>query len=212
MTSNQLQLWLLPMHDSSKPITSLEESIANKLNPIKSNEYRISRGMIREALSDLFGIPPLDIPLSAPPGKPPLLREGWGKINFSHCKDALLIGWSDQNIGVDIERIDRKFDAQSIAERFYSEEERNMLGLLDKNEFNLNALKLWVFKESAIKWQRGSLAIDLSNWMITKDFTKAVHKKLEIELKIYYHVYKSWIVGVAHNSKSLNLNQFINRL
>ena len=119
---------------------------------------------------------------------------------------------SDQNIGVDIERIDRKFDAQRIAERFYSEEERNMLGLLDKDEFHFNALKLWVFKESAIKWQKGSVAIDLSNWMITKDFTKAVHKKLEIELKIYFQVYKSWIFGVAHNSISLNLNPFINRL
>ena len=212
MTTNQLKLWLLPMHDSSKPITSLEESIAEKLNPIRRNEYRVSRGLIREALSDQFGVPPLDIPLNAPPGKPPLLREGLGKINFSHCGDALLIGLSDQNIGVDIERIDRKFDAQRIAERFYSEEERNMLGLLDKDEFHFNALKLWVFKESAIKWQKGSVAFDLSNWMITKDFTKAVHKKLEIELKIYFQVYKSWIFGVAHNSISLNLNPFINRL
>ena len=212
MTSNQLQLWLLPMHDSSKPITSLEESLAKKLTPIRRNEYRVSRGMIREALSDLFEVPPLDIPLNAPPGKPPVLREGWGKINFSHCGDALLIGWSDQNIGVDIERIDRKFDAQSLAERFYSKEERNMLELLDKDEFHLNALKLWVFKESAIKWQKGSVAIDLSHWIITKDFTKAVNKKLGIELKIYYQVYKSWIIGVAHNSSNLNLNPFINRL
>ncbi len=212
MTSNQLQLWLLPMHDSSKPITSLEESLAKKLTPIRRNEYRVSRGMIREALSELFEVPPLDIPLNAPPGKPPVLREGWGKINFSHCGDALLIGWSDQNIGVDIERIDRKFDAQSLAERFYSKEERNMLELLDKDEFHLNALKLWVFKESAIKWQKGSVAIDLSHWIITKDFTKAVNKKLGIELKIYYQVYKSWIIGVAHNSSNLNLNPFINRL
>ena len=212
MTSNQLQLWLLPMHDSSKPITSLEESLAKKLTPIRRNEYRVSRGMIREALSDLFEVSPLDIPLNAPPGKPPVLREGWGKINFSHCGDALLIGWSDQNIGVDIERIDRKFDAQSLAERFYSKEERDMLGLLDKDEFHLNALKLWVFKESAIKWQKGSVAIDLSHWIITKDFTKAVNKKLGIELKIYYQVYKSWIIGVAHNSSNLNLNPFINRL
>ena len=200
------------MHDTRRAITSKEDSIAKKLSPIRGNEYRISRGIIREALSDHFGVPPLDIPLNAPQGKPPLLGEGWGKINFSHCGDALLIGWSDQNIGVDIERIDRKFDAKSIAKRFYSQEERDMLRGLDKDEFRLNALKLWVSKESAIKWQKGSVAIDLSHWMITKDFKKAVHKKLEIELRIYYRIYKSWIIGVAHNSSSLNLNPFINRL
>jgi len=212
MNSHQLQLWLLPMHNSSRPITALEEDIAKKLNPIRGNEYRVSRGMIREALSDLFGVPPLEIPLNAPPGKPPLLGEGWGKINFSHCGDALLIGWSDQNIGVDIERTDRKFAAQSLAERFYCEEERDMLRIFDGDAFRLNVLKLWVFKESAIKWQQGSIAMDLSDWMITKDFTKAVHKKSEIELKIFCHFYKSWIIGVAHNSKNLNLNPFINRL
>ena len=210
MTSHQLQLWLLPMHDSRRPITFKEESIAKKLSPIRANEYRISRGIIREALSDHFGVPPLDIPLNAPQGKPPLLGEGWGKINFSHCGDALLIGWSDQNVGVDIERIDRKFDAKSLLERFYSQEEKDMLEHLAKDEFRLNALKLWVSKESAIKWQKGSVAIDLSHWMITKDFTKAVHKKLEIELRIYCRIYKSWIIGVAHNSRNLNFNQSIN--
>jgi len=212
MISNQIKLWLIPMHDTRRAITSKEDSIAKKLSPIRGNEYRISRGIIREALSDHFGVPPLDIPLNAPQGKPPLLGEGWGKINFSHCGDALLIGWSDQNIGVDIERIDRKFDAKSIAKRFYSQEERDMLRGLDKDEFRLNALKLWVSKESAIKWQKGSVAIDLSHWMITKDFKKAVHKKLEIELRIYYRIYKSWIIGVAHNSRDLNVNPSINGL
>ena len=212
MISNQIQLWLIPMHDTRRAITSKEDSIAKKLSPIRGNEYRISRGIIREALSDHFGVPPLDIPLNAPQGKPPLLGEGWGKINFSHCGDALLIGWSDQNIGVDIERIDRKFDAKSIAKRFYSQEERDMLRGLDKDEFRLNALKLWVSKESAIKWQKGSVAIDLSHWMITKDFKKAVHKKSEIELRIYYRIYKSWIIGVAHNSRDLNVNPSINGL
>ena len=212
MTSHQIQLWLMPMHDTRRPITSKEDSIAKKLSPIRGNEYRISRGIIREALSDLFDVPPLDIPLNAPQGKPPLLGKGWGKINFSHCGDALLIGWSDQNIGVDIERIDRKFDAKSIAKRFYSQGERDMLGRLDKDEFRLNALKLWISKESAIKWQKGSVAFDLSHWMITKDFKKAVHKKLEIELRIYYRIYKSWIIGVAHNSRDLNVNPSINGL
>ena len=87
-----------------------------------------------------------------------------------------------------------------------------MLGRLNKDEFRLNALKLWVSKESAIKWQKGSVAIDLSHWMITENFTKAVHKKLEIELSIYYRVYKSWIIGVAHNSRNLNFNLSRNSL
>ena len=42
-------------------------------------------------MSNITGLAPLDIPLKADPGHPPLLAEGWGHISMSHCSDALLI-------------------------------------------------------------------------------------------------------------------------
>ena len=212
MASAHIQFWLLSMDDSYKPITSLEEDVAKMLSYSRRKEYRVSRGEVRGALSELFGVPPLDIPLEAPPGKPPLLKNGWGKINFSHCGDALLVGWSDKNIGVDIERIDRKFDAKSLVKRFYCKEEVEMLESFHGDKLRSNALKLWVLKESAIKWQKGSIAIDLPKWMITKDLKKAVHKELEIELPISCYIYKSWLIGIAGNSQSLTPNSFIRKI
>ena len=48
----------------------------------------------------MTGLEPLEIPLKADPGKPPLLTEELGHISMSHCSDALLIGWSSTKIGV----------------------------------------------------------------------------------------------------------------
>ena len=70
--------------------------------------YHFSRGCIRDVISKMKDLDPLHIPLTADPGKPPLLEEGWGHISISPCSDALLIGWSSEKIGVDIERKDRK--------------------------------------------------------------------------------------------------------
>ena len=53
----------------------------------------------------MTGLDPLKIPLKADPGKPPLLEKGWGHISMSHCSDALLVGWSLEKIGVDLETL-----------------------------------------------------------------------------------------------------------
>ena len=66
----------------------------------------------------MSGLEPLEIPLKADPGKPPLLADGLGYISMSHCSDALLIGWSSTKIGVDIERKDRQFQAQKCPNAF----------------------------------------------------------------------------------------------
>ena len=91
-----------------KTISSTEQIWALELSGKRSREYQHSRGYIRQALSELWQIPALNIPLYAPPGKSPQLSEGWGHISMSHCCDALFIGWSPKRIGVDIERIDRR--------------------------------------------------------------------------------------------------------
>ena len=65
---------------------------------------------MRDALSDLFKMNPLQIPISADPGKPPKLPTGMGYISISHCIDAFIIGWHQENIGIDIERSDRDFN------------------------------------------------------------------------------------------------------
>ena len=118
------------------PISNEEKKWVENLTSDRGWIYHFSRGCIRHAISEMVGIHPLKVPLKAEPGKPPLLANGWGYISLSHCKDALLIGWSPRRIGVDIERSDREFKAELLAKSICKEqlsiEEEQIL-----NEFNL---------------------------------------------------------------------------
>ncbi len=202
-------IWLVSKQAPLKPISNSEKLIAQKLPLLRSQEYCHSRGYVREVLSCLFGMSPLDIPLSANPGKAPNLLKGWGHVSFSHCIDALLIGWSKEKIGVDIEKTDRFFDAKRLAKRFYYDEERIFLESLNGDLFRSTTLKLWVLKEAAIKCQKGTISNDLSKWIINYDFSKALNKSHSIELKTYHCEYKSWSIGIAKASHKYYFNPLI---
>ena len=158
---------------------------------------------MRNFLSDLFRIPPLDIPLNAPPGEPPILKEKLGYIGLSHCKDSILLGWSKEKIGIDIERIDRKFPAKIIYQKYYTENEQKELVSLSRENLRLMTLKLWVLKESSTKWEYGSIVNGLTDWEISHNLKKAFNKVRNINLNTNCFSYQSWFLGLA--SKSSNI-------
>lgn len=209
--NNIIKIWLFPRNKINKcrHVTNNEKKIAGQLSYLKSEEYLYSRGCVRYALSDFLGIPPLKIPLNAPPGKPPTLKKDFGCITFSHCRDALLVGWSFNKIGVDIERSDRIFDAKAISKRFYCKEEQTQLALLKSKDYRLEALKFWVAKEASIKWQNGSIAKDISSWRISKDLEEAYHKLQNTKINILSLRYKSWYLAIAHNLKNIEIEKII---
>ena len=114
------------------------------------------------------------------------------------------IGWSKDKIGVDIEKTNRKFKFRNLLERYFLEEEKKELEKLSDEKLRLSVLNLWVLKEAAIKWQKGTIVKDLSLWEIDKKYTSAYHRSLKISLNTF-HIFKdSWILGVAHDSGKLN--------
>ena len=84
-------------------VSDEENCWAKDLSPLRAKEYLIARGYLRKSLSNLLEMDALNVPLQAPPGKPPLLENGLGFVGISHCKDALILGWSKEKIGLDIE-------------------------------------------------------------------------------------------------------------
>ena len=182
-----------------KNINQKEKLLAKNLSPQKAEEFILTRGYARHLLGDLFDVPAMEVPLRALPGSPPLIAKEWGNISFSHCEDAILIGWCKEKIGVDIERSDRNFKAEKIISRFYNDQEKLDLKKLSPHLKGSQALKLWVLKESAIKLKNGNLAIDLSKWIIKNSLTNAYHEKLKIEIDTRFFKYKSWFIGIALN-------------
>ena len=94
-----------------KPVKNLTNS--------RSKIFLETRAYLRQSLSTLFDLDPLEIPINAHPGEPPSLPSGMGNISLSHCKDAITIIWHKSKIGIDIERRDRDFNYVKFAEKYF---------------------------------------------------------------------------------------------
>ena len=202
MRKNIITLWFVPIDSGLKPIALKEKKWQKKLSNNRALQYAHSRGYVREALSHILEIPALEIPLDSPPGLPPKLPDDMGYVSLSHCKDVLLIGWSLMNIGVDIERSDRFFEAKKILNGFFSNDERNSFKDLDVNELNSETLKLWVRKEAAIKWQKGSIFNDLKKWNFKLGTNILQNQDDGYNLKSFFINYEDWYISVAYNNNS----------
>ncbi|MGB7564889.1 MAG: 4'-phosphopantetheinyl transferase superfamily protein [Prochlorococcaceae cyanobacterium] len=161
------RLWLLSFRggpDHCAQLSLQEREWCERLPAGVGGRYGASRALLRQQLAELLGCEPLAVPLHSPPGEAPLLAPGWGWISLAHSGDRLLIGWSPQPIGVDLEDGERRLQAAALAARFFPLQERHQLEELDPAQLRSAVLESWVHKEAAIKWSRGSLAADLRHW------------------------------------------------
>ena len=202
MKKSIIALWFVQINSSLRPITIQEKNWKKQLSANRALQYQHSRGYVREALSYILEIPALEIPLNSPPGLPPVLPENMGYVSFSHCRDALLIGWSSEKIGVDIERSDRLFEAKRILNGFFSSNEKEAFKDLRDNKLNSEVLKLWVRKEAAIKWQKGSIFNDLSKWNFKLGTNKLDNKFEGYNLQSFFINHEDWYISVACNNNS----------
>ena len=154
-------MWLGPASSTDPYVSDQEQSWACNLGQTGQRRFLGSRAWMRSCLSDLWGVPAQDIPLHAPPGKPPALHSGWGFVSLSHSKGSALMAWSSAPVGVDLERLDRPFASDALMNRYYASSEQRRLRSLPKHAFHQAVLEHWLIKEAAIKWQQGSLAQDL---------------------------------------------------
>ena len=92
-------------------VATIEEiKTAKKLTNSRSKIFLETRAYLRQSLSTLFDLDPLEIQINAHPGEPPSWPSGMGNISLSHCKDAITIVWHKSKIGIDIERKDKDFN------------------------------------------------------------------------------------------------------
>ena len=183
-------------------VSSQERACAAGLTASRAQQFLASRGWMRSCLSSLHGVDPLEVPLTAPPGAPPQLPSGWGYVSLSHCADACLLGWSQQPIGVDLERADRKLHAAAaLVRRFFTELEQGELMELEGDQLRQQVLDRWLLKEAAIKWQQGSLAQDLGFWEVGSNLRTAVHHGLNLKVAAQLWSQAEWRLGVVVSEK-----------
>ncbi len=101
-------------------------------------------------------------------GKPRLSNIDDFFFNISHSGDYVLLGVSDNEIGVDIERF-RKFNPR-IAQRFFTKEEyEDIMAPQDEEERRRLFFLYWVIKESFIKHSGKGLSQALDSFRIDID-------------------------------------------
>ena len=101
-------------------------------------------------------------------GKPSLSNINGFFFNISHSGDYVLLGASDNEIGVDIERI-KKFNPR-IAQRFFRKEEYEYIMTPQDEEKRRRLFFLyWVIKESFIKYSGKGLSQALNSFRIDID-------------------------------------------
>lgn len=193
-------MWFYPTNLPCLEISKKELIWKQKLPEKAFRKYAFSRSYIRLALSEFFKISPLDVPLISNPGKQPLLKNDRGFISLSHSEEILVIAWAPLNIGVDIENKNRLFAAEKISKRIFHISEQKELSKFDKYLFRKEALKYWIIKEAAYKWQLKKNKTDFFYWEWIKNSNFAINKNNKLKVNTYLMVKEDYFLGIAYNS------------
>jgi 4'-phosphopantetheinyl transferase len=135
-------------------------------------QYVVGRGALRELLAAYLGVRPELVRFSyGPRGKPflapPLDARGL-QFNLSNSDELALVGFVlGPEIGVDIEYLRQMSDCEQIAERFFSQSERQVLRGIPfpaKQEAFFNC---WTRKEAYLKAVGEGLAAPLDSFDVT---------------------------------------------
>ena len=169
---NKIHIWLYSKFDTEIICSLNEKKFAANMSNKRAEEYLLSRTMMRKSLSKIFNIEPIFIPLESPPGKAPKLRKGLGYISLSHHKETILIGWSKNKIGIDIESKSKEIDRR-IYKKVFKQEEIKLNSILNNHNFLLG----WTAKEAAIKWDESSIFGNLKNWFWDNKNKTIINKK-----------------------------------
>lgn len=198
--NNILAIWIFKKDLPLKKITKKEYSFTKEMSNDATHQFIHSRGYARYALSQIFNINPLEIPLEAPPNKPPILPLNYGCLSLSHCKDMLVCAWCKKNIGIDIERADRRIECLSYFKRLFLDDLKSIKTNLSDNELlRSRILDLWVLRESLVKWEKSSIFRGLRDWELSKNCSYASNKESGIQVKVQNIYFNEWKIGVASN-------------
>ena len=119
----------------------------------KQSDYKSTDEVIVKILQEHFQIPAPKI-LRTESGKPYLAQEHPVLFfSVSHTNGVLFIAFCDENVGIDVEKLDREVNFLPIVKKFHESERKNILSAQD-------FLRYFTAKESGVKWLGGTLGKD----------------------------------------------------
>jgi phosphopantetheinyl transferase len=198
---DRLSLWLLPLQlepeEGLALLSDQERAWCRQLPQALQARYHTSRALLRQRLAPLLRLAPAAVPLHSPPGAPPRLAPGAGFVSLSHSRQQLLLGWSPQPIGVDLEWAQRPLLAEALAQRFFPLAEQRQLHAMAPEARSRAVLESWVRKEAAIKWRGSSLASDLRHWQFDRACQQLIHLEAGWRPPSHCSLRDGWLCAVV---------------
>jgi 4'-phosphopantetheinyl transferase len=131
-------------------------------------EYSFAHTLLRVLLSEYLGCPPTKLEFAQNQfGKPRLAypQASGLRFNLSHTPGLAVCAIAkDCEVGVDVERADRDVDELTLAQRYFSESEYELLESAPTTEHRTIFYRLWTLKESFIKAYGVGLSFPLADF------------------------------------------------
>ena len=172
---NELQLWRINLSEATedegayrKHLSPTELARADRLRAGQVRlQFLVARSALRVLLSNLFNLPPTQVPITLNPyGKPetPPLNGLQVFFNCAHSRETILIGLCrTSEIGLDVEYLDRSADSLEIARNSFAPNEFRAIELsANPAERQRLFFHCWTRKEAVIKADGRGLSIPLS--------------------------------------------------
>lgn len=116
---------------------------------VQNQKHNFLLNILINKLNEYFNINILkDVILYDKNGKP-YIKNNQKKISFSYSDELAIVGISDYNLGIDVEKI-KKYD-EKIIKRIYSKREFDFIN--NSNNKNYEFTKLWTYKEAFVKFK-----------------------------------------------------------
>ncbi|HEX5611275.1 MAG TPA: 4'-phosphopantetheinyl transferase superfamily protein [Burkholderiales bacterium] len=136
------------------------------------NRFIVARATLRRLLAERLGVSPRAVRLArGTHGKPALawpLSESGLHFNVSHSQNLAAYAFSHgREIGIDVEAVRPMPDAEDVARRFFSRNERTAFFSLDPVDRCLAFFHCWTRKEAFIKAIGDGLSHPLSAFDVT---------------------------------------------
>lgn len=180
---HEVHVWLLNLEAESGQLQSFwallsseEQERANRFRVERpKSDFILTRGTLRVLLASYLGGNPENFRFKyLAQGKPRLEVEASEsslndlQFNVSHTDGLAALAFVRRlEIGVDVEKIRSDCDADKLAERFFSEGERDVLKGLSGGSLHKSFFRCWTRKEAYIKAKGGGLSIPLHEFDVS---------------------------------------------
>lgn len=156
LAANACEIWIADIDSPLVDATPLSEAERARASRFRFDRDRIRfvncRAILRRLLALYTGAAPEAVEIAEGPRKKPFLARGGIEFNVTHSGSRALLGFTRSTpLGVDLEKLRPVPDHESLAARFFSPLERDLLRGIDPALRERSFLRCWTRKEAFVK-------------------------------------------------------------